>query len=151
MLINNNLLLWSSVSDPPRDRVDSFSSLRRRRNMRELSGWAGAAFLGMASLRCKAKAPNKGERPCQLFRRNACHASRGASSRAVPCEHVRPRNLKSDERTWQEGEPSSGYECQSVSCQTAGRLQTMRPVRALPGLLRAPRAKRAYSVRSPEQ
>src|SRR6266568_1147300 len=25
----------------------------------------------MASLRCKARAPNKDERPCQLFRRNA--------------------------------------------------------------------------------
>src|SRR5260370_17437309 len=37
--------------------------------------------------------------------------------------------------------PSSGYECQSVSCQTAGRLQTMRPGRALSGLLREPRAK----------
>ena len=45
-------------------------------------------------------------------------------------------------RAWQEGEPSSSYEYQSVSCQTAGRLETMRPARALSGLLREPRAKR---------
>ena len=151
MRINNNLPLWSSVSDPSRDRVDSFpATLDCRGNPGELDGWA-VAFLGMASLRCKAKAPNKDERPCQLFRRNACHASRIASSRVVLCEHVRPRNLKSDQRIWQEEEPSSGYECQSVSCQTAGRLQTMRPARALPGSLRAPLTKRACSVRFPER
>ena len=90
--INNNLLLWSSVSDPSRDRVDSFSStLRRRRDMGELDGWASAAFLRMASLRCEAKDPNKDELPCQLFRRNTGHASRIAMSRVVPCEHVRPK------------------------------------------------------------
>src|SRR5580692_7561680 len=70
--INNNLLLWPSVSDPSRDRVDSFSStLRRRRNVGELDGWAGAAFLRMASLRCKAKDHNKDERPFELLRGNA--------------------------------------------------------------------------------
>jgi hypothetical protein len=54
--INNNLLLWSSVSDPSRDRVDPFSSaLRRRRNMGELDGWASAAFLRMASLTSKVE------------------------------------------------------------------------------------------------
>jgi hypothetical protein len=42
--------------------------------------------------------------------------------------------------------PSSGYEYQSASDQTAGRLQTMRPVRALPDLLRAPQAKGACWV-----
>src|SRR5580704_9866836 len=88
----------------------------------------------------------KDERPCELFRRTAYRAPCGASSSVVPCEHVRPRNLKSDERAWKEGEPSSRYEYQSVSYQTAGRLQTMRPVRALSGLLREPRAKGACWV-----
>ena len=96
--INNNLLLWSSVSDPSRDRVDSFSStLRRRRNLGELNGWAGAAFLRMASLRCEAKDPNKDERPCQLFRCNTGHASRIAISRVVPCEHVRSQTVSADD------------------------------------------------------
>ena len=96
--INNNLLLWSSVSDPSRDRVDSFSStLRRRRNMGELDGWAGAAFLRMASRRCETKGPNKDERPCQLFRCNTGHASRIAMSRVVPCEHVRPQTVSADD------------------------------------------------------
>jgi hypothetical protein len=92
--INNNLLLWSSVSDPPRDRVHSFSStLRRRRNMGELNGWAGAAFLGMASLRCEAKGLEKDERPHQLFRLNTGHTSRIGTSRVVPCEHVTPPRI----------------------------------------------------------
>jgi hypothetical protein len=96
--INNNLLLWSSVSDPSRDRVDSFSStLRHRRKIGELNGWAGAAFLRMASLRCEAKDPNKDERPCQLFRCNTGHASRIAMSRVVPCEHVRPQTVSADD------------------------------------------------------
>jgi hypothetical protein len=61
--INNNPLLWSSVSYLPRDRVDSFSStLRRGRNGGELDGWAGGAFLRMASLRCEVKGHNKDER-----------------------------------------------------------------------------------------
>jgi hypothetical protein len=77
--INNNLLLWSSVSDPPRDRVDSFSStLRRRRDMGELNGWAGVAFLGMASLRREAKDHNKDERPRELLRRMAYRSARSA-------------------------------------------------------------------------
>ena len=51
MRINNNLLLWSSVSDPSRDRVDSFpATLGCRSNPGEVDRWAGAAFLGMASL-----------------------------------------------------------------------------------------------------
>src|SRR5271168_1830220 len=140
--INNDLLIWSSVSDPSRDSVDSFSSaLRRRRNMGELDGWAGAAFLRMASLTRNVEtqsACNEDKCSCNLLRRNACNASRGASSRVVPCEHVRPRDLKSDKRAGQGGERSSGYECQSVSCRTAGRLQTMRLARASPGLHRAP-------------
>src|SRR6266403_1093501 len=96
--INNNLLLWSSVSYTTRDRVDSFSStLRRRRNMGELDGWAGAAFLRMASRRCETKGPNKDERPCQLFRCNTGHASRIAMSRVVPREHVRPQTVSADD------------------------------------------------------
>src|SRR5258708_25242553 len=95
--INNNLLLWSSVSDPSRDRVDSFSStLRRRRNMGELDGWAGAAFLRMASLRCEAKDHNKDERPCELLRRNAYRPPCSAS-RVPPCEHVRPQTVSADD------------------------------------------------------
>src|SRR4029077_18567858 len=70
--------LWPSVSDPSRDHVDCFSStLRHRRNMCELDGWAGAAFLRIASLSCKVEtqnAYNKGERPCELLRRNAYRA-----------------------------------------------------------------------------
>ncbi len=48
--INNNLLLWSSVSYPSRDRVDSFSStLRRRRNMDELDRRSGIGFMRLAT------------------------------------------------------------------------------------------------------
>src|SRR5271169_783732 len=98
--INNNLLLWSSVSDPSRDHVDSFSStLRRRRNMGELDGWAGAAFLRMASLRCEPKDPNKDERPCQLLRCNTGHGSLIATSRVVPCEHARPQDFNSGDQS----------------------------------------------------
>src|ERR1700719_4617128 len=72
--INNNLLLWSSICYPPRDCVDSFSStLRGRRNMGELDGWAGAAFLGMASLTRKVEsqsAQNKDKGLSELRRRN---------------------------------------------------------------------------------
>src|SRR5271169_4087298 len=47
---NNNLLLWLSVSDPTRDRVDSFSStLRRRRNMGELDRRSGIGFMRLAT------------------------------------------------------------------------------------------------------
>src|SRR5258707_6466573 len=54
--INNNLLLWSSVSDPSRDRVDSFSStLRRRRNMRELDRRAGIGFMRLATVQRNAE------------------------------------------------------------------------------------------------
>ena len=65
--------------------------------MGELNGWAGAAFLRMASLRCEAKDPNKYERPCQLFRCNTGHASRIATSRVVACEHVRPQTVSADD------------------------------------------------------
>ncbi len=165
--INNNLLLWSSVSDPSRDRVDSFSStLRRRRDMGELDGWASAAFLRMASLRCEAKGPNKDERPCQLFRCNTGHRMSAHASffgATLVTHPALPRRgwflaimsdprinsgeqsksvLKANSNQGSLGirgvgsariagrEPSSGYEYQSVSCQTAGRLQTMRPVQA---------------------
>ena len=49
--------------------------------MGELNGWAGAAFLRMASLRREAKDHNKDERPRKFLLRNAyrapCSASRG--------------------------------------------------------------------------
>src|SRR5712672_456018 len=48
--INNNPLLWSSVSYPSRDRVDSFSStLRRRRNMGELDRRSGIGLMRLAT------------------------------------------------------------------------------------------------------
>src|ERR1700693_1977892 len=95
--INNNLLLCSSVSDPSRDRVDSFAStLRRRRNMGELDGWAGASFLGVATMNCKTVDQNEGERECEVLRRKACHASRSAS-RVFPSEHVRPQTVRADD------------------------------------------------------
>jgi len=57
--MNNNLLLWSSVSDPSRDRISSFpATLGCRRNPDELDGWAGAAFLGIASLPYKIETQN---------------------------------------------------------------------------------------------
>src|SRR6266478_8231667 len=54
--INNNLLLWSSVSYPSRDRVDSFSStLRRRRNMGELDRRCGIGFMRLANVQRNAE------------------------------------------------------------------------------------------------
>src|SRR5258708_27903820 len=54
--INNNLLLWSSVSDPSRDRVDSFSpTLRRRRNMGELARRYGIGFIRLATVQSDAE------------------------------------------------------------------------------------------------
>src|SRR5258706_15079929 len=49
--VDNNLLLWSSVSDPSSDRVDSFSStLRRRRNMGELDRRFGIGVMRLATV-----------------------------------------------------------------------------------------------------
>src|SRR5882672_6462954 len=54
--INNNLLPWSSVPDPSRDRVDTFSStLRRRRNMGELDRRSGLVFMRLATVQRKAE------------------------------------------------------------------------------------------------
>src|ERR1700686_1714921 len=54
--INDNLLLWSSVSDLSRDRVDSFSStLRRRRNMGELDRRSGIDFMRLATVQRNAE------------------------------------------------------------------------------------------------
>src|SRR6266481_5778260 len=53
----------------------------------------------MASLTCKVEtqnAWNKDERPCELFRRNAYRAPRGASG-VPPCEHVRPQTVSADD------------------------------------------------------
>ena len=47
--------------------------------MGELNGWAGAAFLRMASLRREAKDHNKDERPREFLRRNAYRAPCSAS------------------------------------------------------------------------
>src|ERR1700692_3363782 len=48
--INNNLLLWSSIFYPSRDRVDSFSTtFRRRRNMGELDRSSGIGFMRLAT------------------------------------------------------------------------------------------------------
>src|ERR1700739_2745565 len=92
--INNNLLSWSSVSDPPRDGVDSFSpTLRRRRNMGELNGRAGGVFLRTTSLTCKVEtqnAKNKDELPRELFRRAAYRAP------CSGCEHVRPQDSNAE-------------------------------------------------------
>src|SRR6266404_1501813 len=101
--INNNLLLWSSVSDALGDRVGPLpATLRGWRDLGGLDGWAGAAFLRMASLTCKVEtqnAENTDERTCQLLRRSTGHASRIATSRVVPCEHVRPQDSNSGDQS----------------------------------------------------
>jgi hypothetical protein len=54
--IDHNLLLWSSVSDPPRDRIDSFSStLRGGRNMCELDRRSGIGFMRLATAQHNAE------------------------------------------------------------------------------------------------
>src|ERR1700758_3991024 len=54
--INNNPLVWSSVSYPSGDRVDSFSStFRRRRNMGELDRRYGIGFMRLATVQCNAE------------------------------------------------------------------------------------------------
>jgi hypothetical protein len=94
--INNNLLLWSSVIDPSRDGVDSFPpALRRRRNVGELDGWAGAAFLRMASLTRKVETQSanyKDERPCEPLRRDDCGAPCSAS-RVPLFGHIKHHDL----------------------------------------------------------
>ena len=53
--INNNQLIWSSVSCGSRNRVDSFSStLRRRRNMSELGRRSGIGFMRLATVQRNA-------------------------------------------------------------------------------------------------
>src|SRR5271167_2924358 len=62
--INNNLLLWSSVSYLSRDRVDFFSStLRRRRNMGEFNRRYGTGFMRPATVQRDAE--NQQQRPLQ--------------------------------------------------------------------------------------
>jgi hypothetical protein len=54
--INNNLLIWSSVSYPSRNRVDSFSStLCRRREMGELDRRSGIGFMRLATVQRNAE------------------------------------------------------------------------------------------------
>src|SRR6476620_3305814 len=80
MRIDNDLLSRMCACDTTRDCVDPLPpALCGWRDLGELDGWSGAALLGMASLNCKADTQNKAERPCEVFRRNACHASRSAS------------------------------------------------------------------------
>src|SRR5258708_6208914 len=58
--INNNLLVWSSVSYPSRDRVDPFSStLRRRRNMGELDRRSGIGFMRLETVQRNAENPQQ--------------------------------------------------------------------------------------------
>jgi hypothetical protein len=60
--------------------------------MAELDGWAGAAFLRMASLTSKAETQNakdKDELPCELFRRDYRAPCSG-------CEHVRPQDSNAE-------------------------------------------------------
>src|SRR6266478_3937793 len=93
--INNNLLLWSSVSDPSRDRVGPLpATLCGWRDLGELDGWAGASFLGVATMNCKTGDQNEGE--CEVLRPEACHAPRIAS-RVFPGEHVRPQTVRADD------------------------------------------------------
>jgi len=70
-----------------------------RRNPGELDGWAGAAFLGMASLTHKVEsqsAYNKDKRPCELLRRSAYRAPFSAS-RVPPCEHFRHHDFSAED------------------------------------------------------
>jgi hypothetical protein len=54
--INNNLLIWSSLSYPSRNRADSFSStLRRRREIGELDRRSGIGFMRLAAVQRNAK------------------------------------------------------------------------------------------------
>jgi hypothetical protein len=64
--------------------------------MGELNGWAGAAFLRMASLRCEAKDHNKDERPREFLRRNAYRAPCGASW-APPNEHFKHHDFSAED------------------------------------------------------
>src|ERR1700693_2471504 len=72
--INNNLLLWSSASYPPRDGVDSFASTLRR----------------------EAKDHNKHERPREFLRRNAYRAP-CSPSRVPFFEHFRHHDFSAED------------------------------------------------------
>jgi hypothetical protein len=61
---NNNLLIWSSVSYPSRNRVDSFSStLRRQQEMGELDRRSGIGFMRLATV--QGNAENEQQRSLQ--------------------------------------------------------------------------------------
>src|SRR6266481_3241696 len=54
--VDNNLLPWVSVSDAPRDRIDSLSStLRHRRNMGEFDRRSGIGFMRLATVQRNAE------------------------------------------------------------------------------------------------
>src|SRR5882757_2166217 len=79
--INGNLLIWSSVSDPSRDRVDSFSStLRRRRDMGELDRKFGIGFMRLATVQRNAKKQH-GSLQENWDRQSQLHASEQCQNR----------------------------------------------------------------------
>jgi hypothetical protein len=86
--INNNLLLWSSVSYSSRDRIDSFSSpLRRRRNMSELDRRSGSGFMRLATVQHNAE--NQQQRSLQE------HRDQQSQSHVT---HYRPPDAKGERR-----------------------------------------------------
>src|ERR1700722_2892141 len=80
--INDNPLLWSSVSDPSRDRVDSFPpTLRRRRNMRELDQRSGIGLWGLATVKRNGKSQQQRSLPKNGDQRSRLHLSKRYQSR----------------------------------------------------------------------
>jgi len=66
--IDNDLLAWASVSDPPGDRVNPLPpALRRGRNLGELDRGARAGFLGVTPMQRKAKSQNQTKRSREPF------------------------------------------------------------------------------------
>src|SRR5271169_2140026 len=96
---NNNLLLWSSVSDPSRDRVDSFSStLRHRRNMGELDRRCGIAFIRLAAVQRDAE--NHQQRSLQETWDQtvavACDPTIDCQMREAPCRVLGPKSYRTE-------------------------------------------------------
>jgi len=75
--VNNNALPGTSADHTPSDGVNSLlTTLCGRRDLGELDNGAGAGFLGMTALKCKAEDGNKGEHQREFFRSNICRARR---------------------------------------------------------------------------
>src|SRR5258705_5390920 len=90
--INNNLLLWSSVSYPSRDRVDSFSStFRRRRNMGELDRRSGIAFMRLATVQSNAENQQQRSRQENWDQQSQLHVT--AQAVAISDRDKGPRSL----------------------------------------------------------